>query len=187
MNNDAPEPTAPRNIKPSGGPGWLRERRSQIKSMSDPGSDIRVQATGALYLVFFYFCPTSRETVKSRSAGRPTPSHTGVSEDAVWRGVRLPRLPRPVVAEETLKQDLRHCQSFLADPPRGSCSRFDEFQRRATHRRWNPKISWEGATAAEATAEHDLANRSFGVDLTWRTWRVTWPTSCPRQRSSCQT
>lgn len=44
---------------------------------------------------------------------------------------------------------------------------------RANHQRWNPKISWGGrATAVEATAKHDGANRSFGVDLTWRTWRV---------------
>lgn len=34
------------------------------------------------------------------------------------------------------------------------------------------EILGDCAITVEATAKHDGANRSFGVDLTWRTWRV---------------
>lgn len=73
---------------------------------------------------------------------------------------------RPALAVETLKQDLRHCQSFLADQPRGSCSRCDDFLQAGYP---SPKISWEGAPLpSKQTAKHDRANRSFGVVQTWR-------------------
>lgn len=94
--------------------------KSNQRLTPDPTLEFRPQVPITTW--YFYFRPPRSEGAVKISAGKPTSACLKI----------VLQTPRPAMAgRNMLKQDLRHCQSFLADPPRGSCSRFDEFQQRA--------------------------------------------------------